>query len=119
MNGLCYLLRREVKTLTFLNNTNLFLINFFKIIFYLLIIFKLPNSVSKMYLTLLWPGLDAAAGGATELHWDLLTPGLGGELLNALLRHRAHLSKIGSSIFCVFLMMSQYRGKYLDLIGSL
>ena len=46
------------------------------------------------YLTLLWPGLDAAAGGATELHRDFLTPGLGGELLNTLLRHRAHLPKI-------------------------
>ena len=54
-----------------------------------------------MYLTLLWPGLDAAACGATELHWDLLTPGLGGELLNTLLRHRANLSEKGSIFLCL------------------
>ena len=44
------------------------------------------------YLTLLWPRLDPAAGWATELHWDLLAPGLGGDLLDTLLRHRANLS---------------------------
>ena len=44
------------------------------------------------------------AGGAAELPRDFVPPGLGGELLNTLLRHRAHLSKIESSVFGVFLL---------------
>ena len=108
-----FVIYRDVKTLTFLNNTNLFLINFlYLIFFYLLIIFKLPNSVSKMYLTLLWPGLDATAGGATELHRNLLTPGLGGELLNTLLRHRAHLSR--SSFLCLLIELMKGEISGLD-----
>ena len=62
-----------------------------------------------MYLTLLWPGLNATAGGATELHWDLLTPGLGGELLNTLLRHRANLSKTASSVLCLLIVKLRVR----------